>query len=185
MPNFEVVAWGHNGNASFTFRPRPTPRLGAMIGGGMQKEIDVGIVHRHLIMFVFEGKGGAARGQRMISQGLDRYRTLGGVADKDTTHQPTERWRVVIERRARMEKEHTVALADIVDKGHAGLLRRPRRGLGPRPVVGFGEDHQPIGGHPFGGPLGRIFEIIKFIAAFTQAGQPITGKGSRMGAVIT
>ena len=76
--------------SSLAVRARPAARLGAVFGGGMQEQVDMRIVHGHLVVLVVTGERSAAGGQRMPGGRLHRHVALRGMAGERAAHQPAQ-----------------------------------------------------------------------------------------------
>ena len=56
MPNGQVMTGRQDADSSFTLSSRPTPRLFTVFRAGVEEEVNVRVVHLHLVVFILKGK---------------------------------------------------------------------------------------------------------------------------------
>ena len=97
LPYGQVMPWRQDADSPLALGAGPSARLRAVFRAGREEVIDAGVVHLHLVVFIYVGKCCAARGQRMTLFRFDRHGTLGWMAGKDAAHEVAQRRYVIVE----------------------------------------------------------------------------------------
>jgi hypothetical protein len=117
VPSLQAVTGRQNTDTAITFPSGPSRQLDPVFGCGIQEEIDIRVVHFHLIVFVFQREVGTPGGEGMVLLWFSRDGALWWMSYEYASHQVSERGEVFVQSCSRMEKQDAVSLPDIVDEG--------------------------------------------------------------------
>jgi hypothetical protein len=184
-PHFHVVPGRQDANPTPPVRARPTRRLPAMRGVGMQKYIRAHIIHYDKIMFVRDGESIYSVRHRMGRRRLDRNRTRRGMPQKDPARGFPHHQQIVITRNAAMNDQQSTTALDKPANLQLIFRRQPSTVISGVAMIRLGHHEQRASVFQFVYPRSFILTESKFKFSIRKTRQSLPHHLRRMPTVAT